>query len=1100
MQNYKAIHQFTPSVAFGDSVSNALIYTQKILHDLGFKSEIFICEKMVDIKFNHEVYHITQYKESEDNLLLYHYATYNECHNKIIKLFNKKILVYHNITPSHFFEKNGLLKEITTKARKQLKNSSSNFIGSYGDSEYNCKELKYFNYPNPIVLPILLDLENNFFTPLNDTILDKYRYSYNILFVGRVVTNKAQHQLIDTLFQLKQKGINNIKLFIVGGISEEDYFIFLKRYAKNLNIENSVIITNKVTNIDLVSYYKIADLYLSLSEHEGFGMPLIEAMRFDIPVLAYNVGGVNSTVPNESLLEKKSPIYVANKIIELQENPYFRVEILKKQKEYFDNFSYKNIKNRFINYLKSLNISVKEEVDNSLKEVKTKIQIEGPFDTSYSLAIVNRTVAKALNQKKELDIKLYSTEGYGDFNPNLTNIDLETKTLFFKELKDIDITIRNLYPPRTDNMQGYHKIIGPYGWEETKFPELYIELFNKRLTMLFSMSSYVKKVLRDNGLYTPIVTTGIVADNILKILSKAPSFNLPLGFRLLHISSAFPRKGLDLLLEVFDTLENSLNISLIIKTFPNPHNKVLDKLDLLRYKAKIEYQKNIYLYTKEKKKILLINRDIPQSQIRYLYENSNLLVAPSFGEGFGLPIAEAMLLNLPVLTTAYGGQSDFCTSKTSWLIDFNFQYAKTHINLKNSLWAVPKKSSLKEQILYIYNLSKDKIDKKCKIAKEYVQNSYSSEKVAENILNAVENYPITKPKNIIGLFSTYNTKCGIAIYSKYLTSSFSDEVTIFANKTDDLVQKDTKRIIRCWQDGRETKNIENLKLEIINNKITKLIIQYNFSFISLKALEELLLFCYSHKIETHLFLHSTKDVITPIYIDSFKNISSSLQKSTRIYLHRLTDINYLKNFGIYKNTTLFTHGINTNIQGKEEKAKNSTPILATFGFLLPQKGIFELIDIAEILHKKGIKVKLLLLCAIHPAPISKELEIVLKDKILKSFIKDYITLNSNFLEEKEIINKLSKADKIIFLYKDTQESSSAAVRVGLLALKEVITTPLAIFDDVKEVVTQPKNKEYIINTIINSLNKPYDNRRHKEYLKENSWQTISKLFFNILKG
>jgi len=547
-------------------------------------------------------------------------------------------------------------------------------------------------------------------------------------------------------------------------------------------------------------------------------------------------------------------------------------------------------------------------------------------------------------------------------------------------------------------------------------------------------------------------------------------------------------------------LDRKLDISLIIKTFPNQHNTILKQLQDQDYKLESIYELNISLYVKNKKQILLINRDIPQSQIRYLYENSNLLVAPSFGEGFGLPMAEAMLLNLPVLTTAYGGQTDFCTPETSWLIDFNFESAKTHMQLKNSIWTVPKVDSLKHAIEYMYNLPKDKLEEKTIKAKSYILKKYSSTKIASNIQNAIKNYPSQKPTQKIALFSTYNTKCGIALYSSYLISSFKDDITIFANQTDNTIVKDNKNIIRCWVDSRDTKNIDSLKKELIKQKTTKLIIQYNFSFLPLHLLEELIEFCVENFINIYLFLHSTKDVTTQAYTDSFSTIATALKKATKIYIHTLSDINYLMKFGIYKNTYIFTHGINYAPSQKVEVEQNSVPILATFGFLLPQKGIFKLIDILQVLHKKSLKVKLLLLTSIHPAPISKNLLIQLKQKIQDSGLNEYITLNTEFLEEQDIVYKLSNVDKILFLYENTQESSSAAVRMGLLAKKEVITTPLSIFDDIKSVVTQTKDDsiEEIVKTIETSLKDTYDDTKLKSFIEENSWQKISKRFRNSL--
>ena len=275
-------------------------------------------------------------------------------------------------------------------------------------------------------------------------------------------------------------------------------------------------------------------------------------------------------------------------------------------------------------------------------------------------------------------------------------------------------------------------------------------------------------------------------------------------------------------------------------------------------------------------------------------------------------------------------------------------------------------------------------------------------------------------------------------------------------------------------------------------------------------------------------------------------------------MHTLSDMNYLKNFNIYKNTYLFTHGINMEILNQvqddkdcyfeqqthhweqqtrhveqqarhveqethhwEQQTRNveqqtrhveqetrhsvldtesTNPTLASFGFLLPQKGILELVDIVKYLHSKGTNVKLLLLCSIHPAPISKQLEIELKQKILESGLNSYITLNTNFLSEEEIVNKLSLADKILFLYKDTQESSSAAVRMGLLSQKEVITSKLGIFDDVKSVVTQIQYNSIkeISETIRSLLEKNFDNTKQKQWCYDNSWQNISKKFYNSL--
>lgn len=1099
----QAIHQFTPNMAFGDSISNALIYTQKLLQDLGFESSIYVGKDNIDYHLNHNIFHISEYKESKEQILFYHHSVGHNNHDNIMKFKDEKILIYHNITPSHFFRHNLLAQKMCDLGRIQLENASKYFISSFADSKYNAKELKYYNYSKAKVLTLLLDLDKQEKNKANEILVEKYSQVYNIIFVGRVVSNKAQHQLVDVMFALKNKGIKNFKLHIIGGTSQGDYMDFLKSYIKNLEMLVEVTVVGKVSDEDLAAYYKLADLYISLSEHEGFGMPLVEAMKHDIPVLAFNAGGISTTVPKECLLENKAPSFIAEKIIQLQNNPYFRVALIKKQKEQLKKFSYKNSINNLSSYLIDLGIQTNYMPTKDIENQNTIVnyQIEGPFDSSYSLAIVNKDIALALDASKCLNVKLYSTEGDGDFQPQFDILNNHIKKLSKKSLRDIDITIRNLYPPRTNAMQGYHKIIGPYGWEESKFPQEYVEWFNTKLTLIFTMSKYVENLLQNNGVTVPIITTGIVADNILKIESSSFKFDLPLGYKLLHISSAFPRKGINILLEAFDAIAEKKKISLILKTFINPHNKVLLELENLGFSLKVEYEENIFLYTKNKKEILLINKDITQSQIKYLYENSDLLISPSYGEGFGLPMAEAMLLELPVITTAFGGQSDFCTNETSWLIDFDFRYAVTHINLINSLWQKPRKKHLQELIEKLLLLSQDEIKIKTKRAKKFILENYSSKNISLKIQDAIKNYPRNKVKQKIALMSTYNTKCGIADYAKYLISTFEKDVVVFAPKTTQkLLKEDNLNVFRSWIYGRKNTNIEELKQSILDQEVTQFIIQYNFGFFSLEVLQELIEFCNVHTISIHLFLHSTKNIVLSNETISFLQIKQAMQKATNIYVHSIYDKNYLKQMGIFENTHLFTHGLDSKLIKDIDAVEEEEMTLATFGYLLPQKGILELIDILMLLHEKGVKAKLLLLTALYPSTQSKQLEKAVKEKIDKSNIKQFITLDTRYLPVEQIVSKLSKSTKIVYYYGYTQESSSAAVRMGLLAQKEVITSSNEIFDNIKNILTQPpvNTLESMVDTIIKSLKTPYNVKKHKLFLEQNSWDEVSRNFNKVL--
>jgi hypothetical protein len=302
---------------------------------------------------------------------------------------------------------------------------------------------------------------------------------------------------------------------------------------------------------------------------------------------------------------------------------------------------------------------------------------------------------------------------------------------------------------------------------------------------------------------------------------------------------------------------------LIIKTFPNPHNNVNQLLESFSFIKTNLYEDGIELFEKNKKKILLINKDIEKEKIKYLYEKSDILVTPTKGEGFGLPMAEAMLMNIPVVTTKYGGQSDFCTDDTSWLCDFDFEYTNTHMNQENSVWQVAKTESIVEQINQIYSLKPLEIEKKTKKARKNIIENYSSKKIAQNIEEAIDkNY--FEPDINLAIYSKIDC---VKIYKKYNQNSFEDEKII------------------------ETSSLD-LEEVLLKNLVTHLIIEDKENKITIDRLEQLILFCTKHNTRVFLFWNRKN------------NISKSFQLLTQIFVSNLDDLNILKEFDIFDNTLL----------------------------------------------------------------------------------------------------------------------------------------------------------------------------------------------------
>src|SRR5579862_5186899 len=300
-----------------------------------------------------------------------------------------------------------------------------------------------------------------------------------------------------------------------------------------------------------------------------------------------------------------------------------------------------------------------------------KVLIEGPFESDYSLAIVNRNLAYGMLDAG-YEIGLHQRDNTTSYPPSAAFLQLHPRLAAGFQTLDPgarpDIHTRYIYPPHCDRMIGSVRAFHCYGWEESAFPQQYAMGFDSGLDLVTVMSRYVMQVLRDNGVTVPIEVVGLGADHILGS-SPVPIDGLQTGaFNFLHVSSCFPRKGADVLVRAFcEEFRRSEDVQLIIKTFANPHNKIEE----LVAEADRRYRGH--------PPIQVIWDSLAAGQMRFLLENANCLVSASRGEGFGLPVAEAMLVGCPVIATIHGGQADLCSAEWCWPVEFQIAPAKTHL-------------------------------------------------------------------------------------------------------------------------------------------------------------------------------------------------------------------------------------------------------------------------------------------------------------------------------------------------------------------------------------------------------------------------------------
>lgn len=1107
--NIKRIHQFSPSVHLGDGISNGMFFFQKILKSLGFQSEVYaenINDKFKNIVKNYKSFDL----EDEEQIIFIHYSIYYDFEPWVDKIKAKKHIIYHNITPPEFFKNNPYLYDMCKKGIEFLPQIASKFEGSIGDSKLNSDELQEHNFKNIHTIPLLVDVEKVRSFSFNHSLFDTLSDDFNIIFVGRIAKNKAQHDLIK-IADIYRYINPNFKMYIIGGTTDEEYYEELESLIIQNKLEEQVKFTGKVSNEDLYAYYKSANIFLCMSEHEGFGMPLIEAMLFNIPVLAYNSSNIENTL-NEGgvLFEEKSHKHIAATIELIRNNPKLKDEIIQTQLKAIQPYEYNTIVKQVVDYLKLFNVDCEYNFIEDNKDIK--YQFEGSFDSSYSLAILNRNSALTYEKYFSNKVSLYSMEGFGDFEPNKKFLikNSNIKKLWEKSKKAIEaeITFRNIYPPKVSGMKSQFNILNSYGWEESSFPKEYVKNFNQNLSGIIAVSNYVKDVLVNNGVNIPIKVISNPVNHVLDFEAKEYKLKTDKSFKFLHISSCFPRKGVDVLLESYSkAFTKDDDVVLIIKTFPNPHNDVEEQIE------------NIKKQNPNMPQIELINKDLEQEYINYLYQNCDVLVAPSRGEGFGLPNAEAMLFDLPVITTNYSGQTDFCTAETSWLIDYTFAEAKTHLNLFNSYWVEPSVPDLTNILKIFPTLSKEEISKKTKIAKELVSQKFTWNNYFDNTQEFIEELKTQKifdnEKINLAWVSSYNTKCGIATYSSYLIDKIKEpniNVKVYANYDDEIVYDLLEDgVIRCWE-NRFDENNELLVDEIVKQNSTHALINFNFGFFSMDNLKYIIEKLKEKNVKIIIIFHSVQDVTIKGIESSLSWIKDSLSKVDKLLVHNIDDLNILKSFGLEKNAKLFPHGIKVYSTKEEQKsilkekyALKNKFIIASYGFLLPHKGIKELIQAYKEVVNTKPDTHLLLVNSLYPKPVSYEYQKECLEEIKNLGLESNITMINDFLTDEETAIHLSCADLLIMPYKQTQESSSAAVRNAIAVKKPVLCTPSNIFYDVHQVVHFMDS--YLPNDMAKNIIELIDDKTklsskqeiQKKWIEEHDYKNISTILLNHIR-
>jgi glycosyltransferase involved in cell wall biosynthesis len=295
------LHQVIVGAMTGDAITDEAFLIRRWLREAGYHSDIYA--EAIHPALEREVRSWHTYRPHPDEArLIYHHSIGSPAVDRLLALPLRLILIYHNVTPPSFFTSvNPALARQMQLGREQLSTLRARTDLALADSDYNEQDLRQAGFERTGVLPISLDPDRYAFPP-NPELQARFQTSGPLLlFVGRLAPNKKQEDLIKLMYFYRRID-PSARLLLAGDPWVPAYDQWLRDLAVYLGLRDSVVFVGHVSQADLVTYYGLADVYVSMSEHEGFGKPLIESMYLGVPVLAYAAAAVRGTLGGAGLL------------------------------------------------------------------------------------------------------------------------------------------------------------------------------------------------------------------------------------------------------------------------------------------------------------------------------------------------------------------------------------------------------------------------------------------------------------------------------------------------------------------------------------------------------------------------------------------------------------------------------------------------------------------------------------------------------------------------------------------------------------------------------------------------------------------------------
>lgn len=298
------VDQVLPNLSVGDAASDACLAFGRMLSAAGADTVVWAHDVEGALRGRAQRFEEGALRKRAPRLVILHYATGSAVANRLRGTGVPYGVYFHNVTPPRYFlGSNDLLAGLVWRGLADLAPVVRDARVLMAASAFSARQLEAAGGRCAEVVPLPFEPEEHDLEPDPAVIARLADGAANLLFVGRIAPNKRQDELLRT-FYYYARGIDaSARLCLVGSAAAAPaYREWLLRAAAEWGLSNRVELAGHVSAAARAAYYRAARVFVSASEHEGFGLPMIEAMHHGVPVVAREAAAVGETVGAGGLL------------------------------------------------------------------------------------------------------------------------------------------------------------------------------------------------------------------------------------------------------------------------------------------------------------------------------------------------------------------------------------------------------------------------------------------------------------------------------------------------------------------------------------------------------------------------------------------------------------------------------------------------------------------------------------------------------------------------------------------------------------------------------------------------------------------------------